>query len=700
MSWFQMVLGKLKIAKNSKCLQALREERGAIFVLTALMLPVLLGCLGFAYDAGNLYIHKARLQNTADAAALAGGRAYVNALGEYASNGVLTTVTEDQKAEAKGALKSSAQQYIGANNPLFAAKTGKEEKFYFGTRSTSVGEKTNSTEYFRVNLTEPVQLYFLPVIGIQKSVDVKAYATTKLTDTVVSSGGNNQQADAENKPVVIAGSSFYDESNTDDPSHVYNYYNVSNVYVKTGGTSNVLTKDGKKVVPSSSGTIHGQAYDGTGNFVDVTYAEVEEVDYDMMAYGEEIRKLFRQKQKEHLSESDKQKYAEYEAKKAQWDQGYANYLNAYNAWIASGTPQYSSPSSKEEMIEIYNLIVKYNQQCAPWQAQQNTDAYTQVLQQWNSDGRPLVGSESDFKQVMSSNALYNLTGIEPKDDNWSSLKEQEPYIVNGIRLGIMKINGTKAPEISTYTGLEKEPNIYADYGIDEYYMTYHAYNDQIQSYSTNTISSDTSLSGSEHSYCYLSHASFLPNPGAQTVKSSINVLVDGFYEGDGITNNTPFYLFIEDDIQLENIWINNTNRPLILCYMGSYQIHYEMQSGPDEANRNVIRGFFYNPNAAGDTHQNGSHIDFKGSIVAEKLTIHGKQISFTYDVDEVKRWQDEGLPVTPNIGFSSSAGGGEGSGAESVKITLIDRLRLFLAGNSNQNNYYNPDDGAWNWTSL
>ena len=62
-------LNVVKAVQNK--LTYLKEERGAIFVLTALLLPIMFGCLGIAYDVGNVYIHKARLQNVTDAAALA-----------------------------------------------------------------------------------------------------------------------------------------------------------------------------------------------------------------------------------------------------------------------------------------------------------------------------------------------------------------------------------------------------------------------------------------------------------------------------------------------------------------------------------------------------------------------------------------------------------------------------------------------------
>ena len=65
------------ILKRLKLIKKMNRQSGSILVISAMMLPLMLGCLGFAYDFGNLYIHKSRLQNIADAAALAGGRAYL-----------------------------------------------------------------------------------------------------------------------------------------------------------------------------------------------------------------------------------------------------------------------------------------------------------------------------------------------------------------------------------------------------------------------------------------------------------------------------------------------------------------------------------------------------------------------------------------------------------------------------------------------
>lgn len=55
-----------------------RQQKGAFIVLTAFLLPLLIALSGTVIDFGNLYIHKARLQNATDAAAIAGAYAYLD----------------------------------------------------------------------------------------------------------------------------------------------------------------------------------------------------------------------------------------------------------------------------------------------------------------------------------------------------------------------------------------------------------------------------------------------------------------------------------------------------------------------------------------------------------------------------------------------------------------------------------------------
>lgn len=52
------------------------HQRGHILIMSALLLPMLFAICGFAVDGGNAYYHKSKLQNSVDAAAIAGGYRY------------------------------------------------------------------------------------------------------------------------------------------------------------------------------------------------------------------------------------------------------------------------------------------------------------------------------------------------------------------------------------------------------------------------------------------------------------------------------------------------------------------------------------------------------------------------------------------------------------------------------------------------
>ena len=52
----------------------LKSQKGAVFLLTAFMIPLLLACAGLAVDLSNMYAMHSRLQNLADASAVAGAR--------------------------------------------------------------------------------------------------------------------------------------------------------------------------------------------------------------------------------------------------------------------------------------------------------------------------------------------------------------------------------------------------------------------------------------------------------------------------------------------------------------------------------------------------------------------------------------------------------------------------------------------------
>ena len=87
----------------------LRDERGGILVLAAVMIPVFLLLAALVVDVGNWYTHKRQLQNRADAAAFAAGV-------EYAKNWkacVQTGRPHCCKASTAQKIADAARQYAG-----------------------------------------------------------------------------------------------------------------------------------------------------------------------------------------------------------------------------------------------------------------------------------------------------------------------------------------------------------------------------------------------------------------------------------------------------------------------------------------------------------------------------------------------------------------------------------------------------------
>ena len=86
----------------------LRDERGGVLVMAAVMIPVFLLLTALVVDVGNWYTHKRQLQNRADAAAFAAGV-------EYARNWKACVQTGDAalRASTGGQIADAARQYAG-----------------------------------------------------------------------------------------------------------------------------------------------------------------------------------------------------------------------------------------------------------------------------------------------------------------------------------------------------------------------------------------------------------------------------------------------------------------------------------------------------------------------------------------------------------------------------------------------------------
>ncbi len=147
------------------------KQTGGVIVLTALALPFFLGCVGLAIDVGNLYIHKSRLQNTADAAALAGGR-------EFANN------QEDWHDDMHPQADAKAATYVNLDMGTLGGGTLAGQRY-------KAQQADEDTIYYGVRLTENVPLYFMRIFGMDEQ-DVIADATVAIGMIAGSDGGSGR----------------------------------------------------------------------------------------------------------------------------------------------------------------------------------------------------------------------------------------------------------------------------------------------------------------------------------------------------------------------------------------------------------------------------------------------------------------------------------------------------------------------------
>ena len=107
----------------------LRDERGGVVVLFALLVPTLLLVFAIATDVGNWFVHRRHLQMQADAAALAGGDLFGNCFSTDSS----------VAAAANTAIEDEAGRYAGLSSSPYNLQVG--------GGSTNVSVAYNSQTY-------------------------------------------------------------------------------------------------------------------------------------------------------------------------------------------------------------------------------------------------------------------------------------------------------------------------------------------------------------------------------------------------------------------------------------------------------------------------------------------------------------------------------------------------------------------------
>jgi Mg-chelatase subunit ChlD len=121
---------------------ALGGERGQIAFMVAFSALILIVVAGLALDVGRLYVARAQLSRAVDAAALAG------------------VLEFDGTTEGLAVARTKALQYLALNEPT----------------ATGTAEADGEANRLRVDATMAVDLFFMPLIGVNSPRTISAYA--------------------------------------------------------------------------------------------------------------------------------------------------------------------------------------------------------------------------------------------------------------------------------------------------------------------------------------------------------------------------------------------------------------------------------------------------------------------------------------------------------------------------------------------
>lgn len=579
MSFYDKVLEKVK---NMNCIH---KERGAIFVLTALLLPIMFGCLGIAYDVGTLYMHKARLQNVADAAALAGGRAYIQSQTKPNENdrdnvdGTMDYRSKDiANCTYKGGRSMTVKYEYGKKTTIDRGNTTQHPDAdaaadnYIYNNIVNLGNTVYADKYshfalnygnatskifYRIGLYETVRLRFLPVITDKYSETVRAgaiaYVEPGTTTTDPGSGGSTS---------IITHPSIFD-----------NLYTYSDAF--DSGVSN-----------EQGHTLHATY---TGNMV-FTYGNGSpDTYYDM--------NLHTTKFAEHLFSDptvDLEGIWSNTDNNEEWVKvndpiinTYFNteaYINAFKSWLNEPHIEITDQNKNGlQATEINNP---------------NSDLYLTVV---TVDGHPVRVHNGNFYYIyMGNNDVYYAFDMDTK--SYAYLIGSEQTEDNRIRY--LKFNGGNnfvrcVKREDKFYLLDSSGNLTSSY-IQNGTLYGQAYN----SFDGNAFDQN------DQKYTTRIETNIIHFNNTCNLNISINDTLRPVFDSDKYS--TPIYVIIENTVSLQNIncTTQDFGRPLIIVYLGTSNI--QLQNGN-------FNGVVYAPYA------NNIYVNsinrFNGNIITKRITI-------------------------------------------------------------------------------
>ena len=176
-----------------------KKQKGAVTIISAVMLPVVLAFTGIAVDIGRLYVEKAKLQNLADAAATSAlvemrkteivkigkTKKYKEGSGTLTTNIPIGAISDnsDVVETIKNSVNAAAYDYLEKNGHLgtFNDSKSKVETVFYTTKTSDPVVNTedvkiyNQRYYYEVILSKEYPVFFARVIH-PKDVKVRAGA--------------------------------------------------------------------------------------------------------------------------------------------------------------------------------------------------------------------------------------------------------------------------------------------------------------------------------------------------------------------------------------------------------------------------------------------------------------------------------------------------------------------------------------------
>ena len=155
-----------------------RCERGVVMVFYAILLPVLFGFMGLSLDAGLAYVEKGKLQDIADAAALAGA-AHLASDGNHDLDAIKTTVQSLAVANGLPLQEGDlVQKAANAWDTKESVASGHQAVLAYGVVNVTRDDKT--VPRVRVRITKRVPVVFLSMVdGIADNIVVSAKAAAE-----------------------------------------------------------------------------------------------------------------------------------------------------------------------------------------------------------------------------------------------------------------------------------------------------------------------------------------------------------------------------------------------------------------------------------------------------------------------------------------------------------------------------------------